>query len=175
MNIFFLDRDPAAAARLHCDKHVGKMLVEAAQMMSTALRLRRAEVGYRVAYANHPVTLWVRAGAENYRWTLELADALAEEFRYRFGRVHRTSEVLGPLRDGADWRALLGPGVASPPPLCMPDAWKVPGDPVASYRAFYRAEKAHFARYTRRPVPDFMIGAVPAPAASGTVPSSPSA
>ena len=36
MNIFFIDRDPVLAARYHCDKHVYKMIVEYAQLMSTA-------------------------------------------------------------------------------------------------------------------------------------------
>ena len=39
MNIFFIDRDPVLAARYHCDKHVPKMIVEYAQLMSTAHRL----------------------------------------------------------------------------------------------------------------------------------------
>jgi hypothetical protein len=38
MNIFVLDLDPVTAARMHCDKHVPKMCVEAAQMMASALR-----------------------------------------------------------------------------------------------------------------------------------------
>ena len=39
MNIFVLDRDPVIAAQLQCDKHVVKMIVESAQMLSTAHRL----------------------------------------------------------------------------------------------------------------------------------------
>ena len=38
MNIFILDRNPHEAARLQCDKHVVKMIVESAQMLSTAHR-----------------------------------------------------------------------------------------------------------------------------------------
>ena len=39
MNIFVLDKDPRVAARMLCDKHVPKMIVESAQMLSTAHRL----------------------------------------------------------------------------------------------------------------------------------------
>ena len=39
MNIFILDEDPAEAARQQCDKHVVKMIVESAQMLSTAHRM----------------------------------------------------------------------------------------------------------------------------------------
>ena len=36
MNIFYLDKRPDDAAEMHCDKHVCKMLIEYAQLMSTA-------------------------------------------------------------------------------------------------------------------------------------------
>lgn len=39
MNMFVLDFNPAIAARMHCDKHVGKMIVETAQLLSTAHRI----------------------------------------------------------------------------------------------------------------------------------------
>ena len=39
MNIFVLDNDPVIAAQTQCDKHVVKMIVESAQMLSTAHRL----------------------------------------------------------------------------------------------------------------------------------------
>ena len=39
MNIFVLDTDPVEAAQLQCDKHVVKMVLESAQMLSTAHRL----------------------------------------------------------------------------------------------------------------------------------------
>ena len=39
MNIFVLDQDTTQAAQLQCDKHVVKMIVESAQMLSTAHRV----------------------------------------------------------------------------------------------------------------------------------------
>ncbi len=38
MNIFFLDRDPQVCAVYHNDKHVVKMIVESAQMLSACHR-----------------------------------------------------------------------------------------------------------------------------------------
>ena len=35
MNIFVLDEDPIKAAEYHCNKHVVKMILESAQMLST--------------------------------------------------------------------------------------------------------------------------------------------
>ena len=39
MNIFYLDKDPEISAKMHCDKHVVKMIIEYAQMLSTAHRM----------------------------------------------------------------------------------------------------------------------------------------
>jgi phage terminase large subunit-like protein len=39
MNIFALDHDPVQAAAWHTDLHVGKMIIESAQMLSTAHRI----------------------------------------------------------------------------------------------------------------------------------------
>jgi len=39
MNIFYLDSDAKTSAEMHLDKHVSKMLVEYAQLMSTAHRV----------------------------------------------------------------------------------------------------------------------------------------
>ena len=39
MNIFYLDRSVYRPAEMHCDKHVVKMILETAQMLSTAHRV----------------------------------------------------------------------------------------------------------------------------------------
>lgn len=39
MNLFYLDTQPSACAKQHCDKHVVKMIIEYAQLLSTAHRV----------------------------------------------------------------------------------------------------------------------------------------
>ena len=39
MNIFYLSTNTDECARYHCDKHVVKMILETAQMLSTAHRV----------------------------------------------------------------------------------------------------------------------------------------
>ena len=39
MNIFFLDICPFKAGRMHCDKHIVKMILEYGQMLSTTHRV----------------------------------------------------------------------------------------------------------------------------------------
>ena len=44
MNIFYLHEDPQTSAKMHCDKHVVKMIIEYAQMLSTAHRMLDGKV-----------------------------------------------------------------------------------------------------------------------------------
>ena len=58
MNIFFLDDDPKMCAQAHCDKHVVKMILEYAQIMSTAHRVLNSpsdltESMYKITHENH--------------------------------------------------------------------------------------------------------------------------
>ena len=63
MNIFVTDSCPVQSAREQCDKHCVKMVLESAQMLSTAWRVfdnERAEKEnlYKQAHLNHPCSLW---------------------------------------------------------------------------------------------------------------------
>ncbi len=87
MNIFFLDKNPKLVAQYHVDRHVIKMNLENAQLISTAYRsLTGNDKGYKSTHANHPCGKWVRNSYENYRWMLELGHYLNEEYRYRYDR-----------------------------------------------------------------------------------------
>lgn len=133
MNIFALDVVPRVAAEYHCDKHVVKMCLEAAQMLSTA-----AGVGYRPAYQNHPCTLWVSHRLQNYQWLWRLCHALGVEYNYRYGKVHK-SHIL--LHEELPYEVDLPAGPMTNWPLAMPDVYKQP-DPILAYRAYYRGDKA---------------------------------
>ena len=50
MNIFILDEDPSVAAQYHCDKHVVKMVLETAQMLSAALINNGIEAPYKLTH-----------------------------------------------------------------------------------------------------------------------------
>lgn len=151
MNIFVLDLNPQRAARYHCDKHVPKMLLETAQLLSTAIRLSGRDEGYRVTHKNHPCALWARASATNYSWLHCLAYFLNREWQYRFGheRDHKSWSMLKRIVPPTTIPEL---GL-TPFPLCMPDEYKVDGDPVASYRAYYIGEKMRFAHWDLQQTP----------------------
>ena len=92
MNVFYLDDDPLLCASYHNDKHVVKMLVEYAQLMSTAHRVLDGKLWYgktingrkiaryfledgemnsslyKASHINHPSNVWARSSANNYHW-----------------------------------------------------------------------------------------------------------
>lgn len=163
LNIFVLDRDPIKAAEYHCDKHVGKMLVEAAQLLSTAHHVLDGDDApegiYMPTHRNHPCAVWVRQNMDNYDWVWGLGFRLGIEFERRYGKTHKTQEVISKLTRGP--YALGNPegGVcweAKDFALAMPDKYKT-DDPVESYRAYYRAEKAHIAKWEHGPTPPWWV------------------
>lgn len=150
MNIFVLDRDIPRCARYHCDQHVSKMILESVQIVCTALRKKGFEPPYRPTHGKHPCVLWVEESYDNLEWLAELASALNREYRYRYQREndHASIKVLRAV-DGMRYaRAGLTEFAQA-----MPDDYKVPGNAVSAYRAFYQAEKAAFATWTRRMPP----------------------
>jgi hypothetical protein len=154
MNIFVLDRDIETCARYHCDQHVSKMILESVQMMCTALNQQGFETPYRSTHARHPCVLWVQESYDNFVWLGRLAEALNREFRFRYDRDrdHASIAVLDRIRD------FRYPSIGLTEfAQAMPDQYKAPGDAVAAYRNFYLGEKSAFAKWTRRPEPDWWM------------------
>lgn len=164
MNIFVLDRDPRRAARYHCDRHVVKMVLETAQLLSTALwhacpdeaaRLHGAGLAYRPTHSRHPCSLWLLESAANVRWLGRLGIALADEYEHRYpGKAHASRSVIEACaaafrRASAARCCALTPGPRTRFVQAMPPEHRR-DDPVEGYRAYYRGAKAHLARWTRR-------------------------
>lgn len=154
MNIFVLDSDISLCARFHCDRHVNKMILESVQILCTVLNERGFDTPYKSTHRKHPCVLWVDQSYENFLWLAELTDALNQEYRYRYDkdRDHASFRVLGDiLHYRYESRGLTEFAQA------MPDEYYVKGDAVAAYRAFYLGDKYRFARWTRRPAPEWWI------------------
>lgn len=156
MNLFFLDTNPAIAAMQHVDRHVVKMPIELAQMLSTAhhiLDAAQAVTGiYKSAYANHPCSVWVRQSRANYGYALLMLGALLDEYRHRYGRTHGTTKVFLPL---SRLPASIPAGPFTPPAQAMPEAFQAL-DPITAYRGYYRHAKAHLHRWTKRAPPAWL-------------------
>jgi hypothetical protein len=163
MNIFFLSRSPRAAARLHCDKHVIKMIIESAQMLYSAHWMLNPENlppnAYRLAHKNHPCSIWVRQSLSNYYWLCSLAYWLCKEYKYRYGdnKQHKTQAHIEWLIDNPPKSILFGD--LTIPPQAMPDEYKQE-DPILAYQTFYiesKMKKRNIVQYTKREWPEFLV------------------
>ena len=166
MNIFVLDNDPAVAAHMHCDKHVPKMVVEAAQMMASALRrhgatdeqmpVTKAGKPYKGGYAHHPCTVWVGDSEGNFVWMAVHAQELLSEYTKRFGKVHACQTPIFEMVDlgyvmSDDW-----PKGKTPFAQAMPDEYRN-DDPVVAYQDYYHSKQ--FAKWEKgTPAPDWWRG-----------------
>ena len=161
MNIFFLDRRPDTAAEMHCDKHCVKMILEYAQLLSTAHRVLDGDDAhpnlYKIAHKNHPSTIWTRSSSQHYDWLFRLFRMLSAEYSIRYSngiefKVHKSWEKLGKLLETAP-KNIKDDGWVDPP-QCMPDSCK-DVDAVTAYRYYYIQEKSYFAKWKFVKQPDW--------------------
>ena len=101
MNIFALDKCPMQSAQWLDDIRKNKMILESAQMLSTAVRVLSPDTDlsvYKVAYLNHPCTIWARQSRENFKWLLSHMSHL---FLQKDG-LHKSANLLTDFQKYAD-------------------------------------------------------------------------
>ena len=160
MNIFYLDKRPDDAAEMHCDKHCVKMILEYAQMLSTAHRVLDEDDAhpdlYKIAHKNHPSTIWTRSSKQHYDWLFRLFRMLSAEYTWRYSRgdlkFHKTWDKLGKILEVAP-KNIKDNGLVDPP-QCMPDHCK-DDDVVTAYRNYYILEKNNFAVWKHSGTPEW--------------------
>jgi hypothetical protein len=142
MNIFYLSECPTDSARMQCDKHVVKMILESAQMLCTSHHVCPSDATlpdkfYKKTHTNHPSTIWVRECTGNYEWMCIHALALCEEYTYRYGKVHASQKVIEWCCDNVP---AIPVGSTTQMPQCMPDEYKADCS-IEAYRHFYNVDK----------------------------------
>ena len=150
MNIFILDHDPVKCAEYMIDKHVVKMPLEYAQMLSTVCRLSGFDVGYKSTHQNHPCTKWARESIENYSYLRTLAFAVGSEYTRRYKKSHKSIELIKSLP--TPQLSTIGLTTFA---QAMPDSYKNT-DPVKAYREYYRNDKKSIATWKHGKVPFWM-------------------
>ena len=172
MNIFYLDKDPIKAAEMSCDKHVVKMILESAQLLSTCHRVQDGQeyydktkngrkikrwrhpnpnveaTLYKAGWIKHPSTIWLFESAYNYIWLYRHFMALNEEYKKRYNHTddHVAVQKLGQLLKFPPKNAQYNKiGTDATP--AMPEHCKISGDSAASYRRYYILEKNRFATW----------------------------
>lgn len=178
MNIFYLHNDPELCAQMHNDKHVVKMILEYAQLLSTAHRVidgveeqalskagRKQKVWrlpderehhvYKASHINHPSAKWTRYYEGHYSWLFTMWRELMKEYTYRYGKHHVSERLIDHLAKIPNNIPKVKPWSA--PWRAMPDEFKalrsVPDYTIESYRAYYLGAKVKMSRWTNRPMP----------------------
>ena len=151
MNIFALDNDPRLAAIYHCDYHVrGKMILETAQIMSSALRLRIPQKWckglYLLTHFKHPCVVWASQSYQNMHWLYKLAQQLEIERKTRCSVAsrlgHKSLKVIDIATEMAELNKTMFPEDKRTPFVKVVDERsKKIADPVEAYRNYYKTEK----------------------------------
>lgn len=173
MNIFYLANNPAECAKYHNDRHCVKMILESAQLLSTAHRVLDGQQyagtsvsGRRVTrwshpndqllmqatHVNHPSSSWVRQSTQHYAWLYSLFCELMAEYTHRYGKHHKCETIKSVLASPP--HNLCDHGFVAPP-LAMPDDCKQFPSHVDCYREYYRKYKRSFSTWKHRPIPDW--------------------
>lgn len=171
MNIFVLSQSPEKAAAYHCDQHIHKLILESAQMLSTAalkmLVPSSHKYFYKPTHQNHPCTLWLQESLGNCHWLIDLCDEL-ESIRFSLNHPsHASMDIIKCFYDysfegrlGFDYS--LTPFTFAGPAFIKLDNLRYP-DISSKYQAYYRykhkqwvLDKGRGMSYKGRPVPDFM-------------------
>lgn len=153
MNIFYLDSDPKTCSEFHVDKHCVKMILEYAQLLSSAHHILDNYQGddiYKLTHKNHPSAIWTRDSKENYEFLFNLWIALMDEYTYRYGKVHASSrliDVLSVCPKNSQNKPFTEPTPA------MPEEFVVPGDSIQSYRNYYVGAKSNMFSWKNRECP----------------------
>jgi hypothetical protein len=95
MNIFITSFDSKKAASHLDDLRLNKMILETAQLLSSAYRnlFNDDELLYKDTHFNHPCTIWARKNVDNYSWLVQYFDDLAKEKIRRDQTIKKESEV----------------------------------------------------------------------------------
>ena len=177
MNIFYVDKDPAIAAQCLVDKHVVKMIVESAQLLSTAHRIldgreyegksasgrkarywilddARESVVYMATHVNHPSAVWCRQSVENYNWLVDHLYGLMAEYTHRYNKQHKCYGELSYMLQSPpknlqewDWTTM---------PSAMTEEYIISDNPLINYRNYYKIGKSNLHKWTNRNPPEWI-------------------
>lgn len=152
MNIFVLSKILKYCAIYLPDKHVVKMILEYAQLLSTAHHVLSTEGKkppegiYRKTHVNHPCAIWVRKSDKNYTWLYNLWILTLKEYTFRFKKIHASSRLISVLKN-------LPPKIPitskrTPFAQAMPENYrKSLSKTVDAYRNYFIGAKSHLAKW----------------------------
>ena len=163
MNIFASDSHARTAAINLDDKRLVKMVLETAQILSTAIHLNNGQATYKPTHIKHPATLWTARNKENYAWLFHHFVSLLNEYTYRYEKSHKCASLGNELLKGI---LLIPEGKLEPFANCTTNkekgiSFKHVIDPVEAYRAYLSARwdtDTRPPRWTNRTKPEWYRG-----------------
>lgn len=184
VNIFYVSKDPVEAAECLVDKHVVKMIVESAQLLSTAHRVldgemvegvrvnidtgktrrvkawvlpdSRDSIMYAATHMNHPSAIWCRESVQNYDWLVDHFFALMNEYTHRYKKIHACYGELSYMLQSPPLN--LKEYDMTPMPSAMDQQYIISKDPLINYRNYYRLGKVKLHQWTNREPPEWIYG-----------------
>jgi hypothetical protein len=119
MNIFVTNPNPKVCAEALDDLRLNKMILETAQLLSTAIRFHGhiGDLAYKSTHVNHPCSMWARETVSNYAWLLGHFYALCQERFERTGKTHKSERLALTFEHS---RHLLPSGSLTPFVNCTP-------------------------------------------------------
>lgn len=178
MNIFYLSNSVTECAEWAVDRHVVKMILETAQLLSTAHRFidgteyvdktksgrsvkrwslydSRDAILYSATHIHHPSAVWCRQSDANYTWLHNLLGAYLKEYTYRYGKVHsiEQSGLYDALRATPH---NIPNGNFTQPTAAMDAKYIVSNDNIINYRNYYKQGKSHLHSWKKRDVPPWI-------------------
>ena len=176
MNIFRVHDDAVISAQSLVDSHVNKMILESAQLLSTAHRVldgtqtvivrngrkvkawvlpdARQNILYSATHSNHPSAKWIRESDANYTWLALHYVALGEEYTYRYGKIHKSMSLLPVLQNCPN--NIAKTSILTNMIPAMDPKYVVSQNVVENYRNYYRTGKTHLFRWTKRNPPEWI-------------------
>lgn len=100
MNIFATSICPTTSAKNLDDKRLIKMVLESAQLLSTAVFLNSNIIYndiYKPTHLKHPCTIWASLNRNNWDWLFLHFQSLCQEYTFRFNKKHKTENLLSTL------------------------------------------------------------------------------
>jgi len=166
------------AAQSLVDKHVVKMILESAQLLSTAHRVldgvetegksktgrkakrwvltdARENVLYQATHINHPSAVWCRQSVRNYDWLVDHMFALMREYTHRYNKTHKCYGNLSYMLQSPPHN--LKAWEWTPMPSCMAPEYIISEDPLTNYRNYYIMGKSNLHKWTNRQPPEWII------------------
>ncbi|MGL5232181.1 MAG: pyrimidine dimer DNA glycosylase/endonuclease V, partial [Fusobacteriaceae bacterium] len=96
MNIFILHNNAEENAKLYCNSHVVKMILESVQILCSVSHMKGIPAPYKLTHENHPCTKWVAQSEAHWDMLVNIVEALNNEYKYRYDKDinHKSYDVM---------------------------------------------------------------------------------